>query len=64
MTISLKTDKGNDIYKISSQLLLKIAEDNDIYEITINGTTYDLYTIYKSPYGKIFDELNLAVDVL
>ena len=45
-------------------ILLKTDEDNDIYEITINGTTYDLYTIYKSPYGKLFDELNLAVDAV
>ena len=29
-------------------ILLKTDEDNDIYE---------------SPYGKLFDELNLAVDV-
>ena len=42
-------------------ILLKTDSDNDIYEITINGTTYDLYTIYESPYGELFDQLNLAV---
>ena len=44
-------------------ILLKTDEDNDIYEITIDGKTYSIDTIYESPYGKLFDELNLAVDV-
>ena len=44
-------------------ILLKTDEDNDIYEITIDGKTYSLDTIYESPYGKLFDELNFAVDV-
>jgi hypothetical protein len=45
-------------------ILLKTDEDNDIYEITIDGKTYSLDTIYESPYGKLFDELNLAVDAI
>ena len=40
----------------------KIDNDNDIYEITINNKTYDLYTIYNSEYSNLFDELNILID--
>ena len=40
----------------------KIDDDNDIYEITINNVTYDLDTIYDSPYADLFDELNILID--
>ena len=40
----------------------KIDEDNDLYEITVNGVTYDLDTVYDSPYTDLFDELNLLID--
>jgi hypothetical protein len=40
----------------------KIDEDNDLYEITINNVTYDLYTVYDSPYGDLLDELNILID--
>ena len=45
-------------------ILLSIDEDNDIYEITINGKVYTLDTVYESEYGKLFDELNMAIEVL
>lgn len=44
-------------------ITFQVDDNNDIYEITINGTTYDLDTIYNSPYSKLFDELNLAIDI-
>ena len=44
-------------------ITFQVDDNNDIYEITINGTTYALDTIYDSPYGKLFDELNLAIDI-
>ena len=40
----------------------KLDDDNDIYEITINNVTYDLDTIYDSPYAELFDELNILID--
>jgi len=40
----------------------KIDNDNDIYEITIDNKTYDLYTIYDSKYSNLFDELNILID--
>ena len=43
-------------------LKIKIDEDNDIYEITINNVTYTLDDIYDSEYSDLFDELNLLID--
>ena len=43
-------------------ITIKIDEDNDIYEITINNTTYTLDDIYDSEYSELFDELNLLID--
>ena len=40
----------------------KVDEDNDLYEITINNTTYTLNNVYDSPYGDLFDELNILID--
>tara|TARA_Y100000114_G_scaffold27034_1_gene22712 strand:+ start:1119 stop:1271 length:153 start_codon:yes stop_codon:yes gene_type:complete len=45
------------------EIILKIDEDNDIYKITINGKTYSTDNIYQSKYAKLFDELNLAIDI-
>jgi hypothetical protein len=50
-------------------ITLKIDEDNDIYEITINGETYSIDgveypDVYESKYSKLFDELNFAIDIL
>ena len=43
-------------------ITIKIDEDNDIYEITINNVTYTLDDIYESEYSQLFDELNLLID--
>ena len=43
-------------------ITFKIDEDNDIYEITINNVTYDLYDIYDSEYGELFNDLNFLID--
>ena len=45
-------------------ILIRIDENNDIYEMTINNVTYELYTVYESEYGELFDELNWAIEVL
>jgi hypothetical protein len=41
---------------------IKIDEDNDIYEMTINNTTFTLDNIYESKYSNLFDELNMLID--
>ena len=40
----------------------KVDNDNDLYEITINNTTYTIDNVYDSPYGELFDELNMLID--
>ncbi len=44
------------------EIKFKIDENNDLYEITINNKTYDIYEVYDSPYGELFDELNILID--
>lgn len=44
-------------------ILLKIDEDNDIYEMTIDNEVYTLDNVYQSKYGNLFDELNIAIDI-
>ena len=46
------------------EILIRIDEDNDIYEMSINGKVYTLDNVYDSEYGKLFDELNMAIEVL
>ena len=41
---------------------LKIDEDNDIYEMTVNGKVYTLDNVYESEYSQLFDELNLSIE--
>tara|TARA_R100001510_G_scaffold17226_1_gene14536 strand:- start:527 stop:670 length:144 start_codon:yes stop_codon:yes gene_type:complete len=45
-------------------IFISIDEDNDIYEMSVNGELYTLDTVYESEYGKLFDELNMAIEVL
>jgi len=55
----------NKHYTMSNKiqtLSIKIDEDNDLYEITVNNKTYDTYEVYDSPYGNLFDELNMLID--
>ena len=43
-------------------LTFKIDDDNDLYELTVNSNTYTLDNVYDSPYGNLFDELNILID--
>ena len=43
-------------------ITIKIDDDNDIYEMTVNNVTYTLDDIYDSEYSELFDELNLLID--
>jgi len=43
-------------------ILLKIDEDNDLYEMRIGNEIYTLENVYKSKYGNLFDELNMAIE--
>ena len=45
-------------------IILKIDEDNDIYEMTINNVIYTLDNVYESEYSQLFDELNMAIEVM
>ena len=45
-------------------ITIRIDEDNDIYEMTVNNEVYTLDNVYDSEYGKLFDELNMAIEVL
>jgi hypothetical protein len=57
--INVTNKKNNTMLK---NITIKIDEDNDIYEITINNVTYTLDDIYDSEYSELFDELNLLID--
>ena len=48
-------------YKANT-ITIKIDEDNDIYEMTVNNVVYTLDNVYDSEYGKLFDELNMAIE--
>ena len=45
-------------------ITIKIDEDNDIYEMTVNGNVYTLDNVYDSEYGQLFDELNMAIELI
>ncbi len=44
-------------------IIIKVDEDNDIYELIVNGEVYDIYNIYESKYANLWDELNMAIEV-
>ena len=44
------------------EIILKIDEDNDIYEMTVNGKVYTLDNVYESEYSQLFDELNMLIE--
>ena len=46
------------------EIILRIDEDNDIYEMIVNGEVYTLDNVYDSEYGKLFDELNMSIEIL
>ena len=41
-----------------------VDDDNDLYELTINNSTYTLDNVYDSPYDNLFDELNILIDTI
>ena len=43
---------------------LKIDEDNDIYEMIVGNEVFTLDNVYESEYGQLFDELNMAIEVV
>ena len=45
-------------------ITIKIDEDNDIYEMIVNGEErYSLDNVYESKYSELFDELNMAIEI-
>ena len=42
----------------------KLDQDNDLYELTVNNEVFTLDDVYESPYGDLFDELNMAIEVM
>ena len=45
-------------------ITIKIDEDNDIYEMIVNGEErYSLDNVYESKYSELFDELNMAIEL-
>ena len=52
----------NKLTNMITNVAFKIDSDNDLYEITVNNTTYTLDNVYDSPYGDLFDELNILID--
>ena len=45
-------------------ITIKIDEDNDIYEMIVNGEKrYSLDNVYESKYSELFDELNMAIEL-
>ena len=53
---------STNIITMIKEITFKIDEDNDIYEMTINNTTFTLDNIYESKYSNLFDELNMLID--
>ena len=49
---------------ITMTIIIKVDSDNDIYEMTVNGEVYTLDNVYESKYSKLFDELNMSIEVL
>ena len=53
---------STNIITMIKEITFKIDDDNDLYEITVNNKTYTLDNVYDSPYGNLFDELNILID--
>ena len=45
-------------------IILKIDEDNDIYEMIVGNEVFTLDNVYDSLYSALFDELNMAIEVM
>jgi len=44
-------------------ITIKIDEDNDIYEMSVNNVTYTIDNVYESEFSELFDELNMAIEI-
>ena len=49
---------------MNKEITIRIDEDNDIYEMTVNNVVYTLDDVYDSEYGNLFDELNMSIELL
>ena len=49
---------------MNKEIIIKIDEDNDIYEMTVNDKVYTLDNVYDSEYGNLFDELNMSIECI
>ena len=49
---------------MNKEIIIRIDEDNDIYEMIVNGKVYTLDNVYDSEYGLLFDELNMSIELL
>ena len=58
---NIYVSKINNMNKI---ITIKIDEDNDIYEMTVNNEVYTLDNVYESKYAELFDELNFAIEIM
>jgi hypothetical protein len=45
-------------------ITIKVDQDNDIYEMTVNNVTYTIDNVYNSQYSQLFDELNMSIEVM
>ena len=43
-------------------ITIKIDEDNDIFEMTVDNEVYTTDNVYESKYSYLFDELNMAIE--
>jgi glutathionyl-hydroquinone reductase len=66
LTLQLKIYKIMGKFRVKRwyerEIILKIDEDNDIYEMTVNGKVYTLDNVYESEYSQLFDELNMSIE--
>ena len=62
--VSSTLTTSTNIITMIKQLTFKIDDDNDLYELTVNSNTYTLDNVYDSPYGNLFDELNILIDTI
>ena len=43
-------------------ITIKIDEDNDIFEMSVDNKVYTIDNVYESKYSNLFDELNMAIE--
>jgi len=58
------TNNNNNTNNMLKTITIKVDQDNDIYEMTVNNVTYTLDNVYESQYSQLFDELNMSIEVM